>query len=61
MSVGYHRNKQMVQLSSDIIPENVSIPILKCWKMFEPNDRSYMMPYFVENKLRMLMERIDEF
>ena len=61
MSVGYHRNKQMVQLSSDIIPDNVSIDILNCWKEFEPNDRASMMPYFVENKLRMLMERIDEF
>ena len=61
MSVGYHRNKQMVQLSSDVIPENVSSDIIHNWNSFKPNDRSRLMPYFVENKLKNLMERIDEF
>ena len=61
MSVGYHRNKQMVQLSSDVIPESVSSTILQIWNDFKPNDRSRMMSYFVENELRTLMERIDEF
>jgi len=61
MAVGYQRNKEMVQLSSDVIPDDVSISILECWKNFKPNSRSTMMPYFVENKLKILMERIDEF
>ena len=61
MIVGYHRNKEMVQLSSDVIPNHISTDIIDHWKNFEPKDRSEMLPYFVENKLKMLMERIDEF
>ena len=61
MSVGYHRNKEMVQLSSEVIPDYISVDIIDHWKNFKPKDRSEMLPYFVENKLKMLMERIDEF
>ena len=61
MSVGYHRNKQMVQLSSDVIPENVTNNILEHWKNYELNDRSGLLPYFVRNKLKLLTDKIEDF
>ena len=61
MMVGYKRNEEMVKLSSDIIPTAICSDIVDYHVNHEPKDRGLILPYFIENKLRLLTEKIEDF
>ena len=61
MSVGYHRNRELVQLSSDVIPPHVTQQIINSWENYEYRDRSGILPYFIANKLKLLTNKIEDF
>jgi len=55
----YHRNKTMVDLRET--PESIRINIVNQYDNQEAGDRSQLWNYFVDNRLKNLMEVIDEF
>ena len=55
----YHRNKTMVDL--DETPNSIRINIVNQYKNQEAGNRSQLLNYFVDNRLKNLMEVIDEF
>ena len=55
----YHRNKTMVDL--DETPDSIRINIVNQYKNQEAGNRSQLLNYFVDNRLKNLMEVIDEF
>jgi hypothetical protein len=56
---GWYRNKKLIDLSE--IPENIKEQVLDAYNAENPKDRSMLFNYFVKNKLRLLMENINEF
>ena len=56
---GYKRNQQLVDL--DFIPENIQEEAFNQFKNYETNDRSVMFNYFVQKRLKNLMEVINDF
>ena len=56
---GFRRNQQLVDL--DFIPEEISENVLEEYNKYECNSRSLLLNYFVKNKLKNLMENIQEF
>jgi hypothetical protein len=57
----YNRNKQMVDLS--MIPEDIKGAIMNAYKTQETlkKNRNVLFTYFIEHKLKNLIENIDEF
>jgi len=55
----YHRNKTMVDLEET--PESIRINIVNQYDNQEAGDRSQLWNYFVDNRLKNLMDVIDEF
>lgn len=56
---GYKRNQMLVDL--DYIPENLKQQIVEVYENTKPGNRQKMLNYFIEKKLRNLIEVIDEF
>ena len=59
MLAGYHRNKSMVDL--DCIPERIKERIMENYLILEDIGRSKLFNYFIQYKLKNLMEKIQEF
>ncbi len=55
----YHRNKTLVDL--DETPKSICINIINQYQSQEVGDRSQLLNYFVDKKLKNLMEVIEEF
>ena len=55
----YHRNKTMVDLEET--PKSICINIINQYQSQEVGDRSQLLNYFVDKKLKNLMEVIEEF
>jgi hypothetical protein len=55
----YHRNKTMVDLGET--PESIRINIVNQYDNQEAGDRSQLWNYFIDNRLKNLMDVIDEF
>ncbi len=55
----YYRNQQMVDLSK--LPETICINIINSYTGQSSGDRSQLMNYFVNKRLKNLMEYIEEF
>ena len=55
----YDRNKKLIDLS--MIPEHISESIINRYKDYKVNDRSLLLQYFIDNKLKALIENINDF
>ena len=55
----YDRNKRLIDLS--MIPQNISESIINRYKNYKVNDRSLLLQYFIDNKLKALIENINDF
>jgi hypothetical protein len=55
----YRRNEQLIDLSK--IPSELKFKILEKYNDYNFPDRSKLFPYFIENRLTLLMENINEF
>jgi len=55
----YHRNKTLVDLRET--PESIRINIINQYDNQEAGDRSQLWNYFIDNRLKNLMDVIDEF
>ena len=55
----YDRNKKLIDL--ELIPGIIENEILSKYRQYEIPDRSKLLPYFIENKLKSLMENISDF
>jgi len=56
---GYKRNQMLVDL--DYIPENIKEQIVERYSATKPANRQKMLNYFIENRLRNLIDVLDEF
>lgn len=56
---GYKRNQMLVDL--DYIPDHISAQIVEAYENVKPGTRQKMFNYFVEKRLKNLMEVIQEF
>ena len=59
ISNNWERNEKLVNL--DLIPEEIEKEILSEWEKPITGDRGKIFNYFVDNRLKMLMESIEEF
>jgi len=55
----YDRNKQLIDL--ECIPENIQKSIINTYNNYIVPSRSKLLPYFIKNKLKSLMENIGDF
>ena len=55
----YNRNKMMVDLS--MVPENIRTEVLNKYTNEQGKDKSKLFNYFIEHKLKLLMENIGDF
>ena len=55
----YDRNKQLIDLS--MIPNNIAESIINRFNNYKVNDRSLLLQYFIDNKLKALIENINDF
>ena len=55
----YDRNKKLIDLS--MIPDNITESIINRYKNYKVNDRSLLLQYFIDNKLKALIENINDF
>jgi hypothetical protein len=55
----YHRNKALIDLS--VIPDNIKAQVMDKYEANDDKDRSQLLNYFIKNKLRNLMENLNEF
>ena len=55
----YERNKRLIDLS--MIPKDISESIINRYKNYKVNDRSQLLQYFIDNKLKALIENINDF
>lgn len=55
----FMRNKQMIDLT--MIPENIKNEVINKYNEESGKDRSKLFNYFIEHKLKLLMENIGEF
>ena len=55
----YDRNKKLIDLS--MIPKDISESIINRYKNYKMNDRSQLLQYFIDNKLKALIENINDF
>lgn len=56
---GYKRNQMLVDL--DYIPENIKSAIVETYDATKTGNKQKLMNYFIENRLRNLIEVLDEF
>lgn len=56
---GYKRNQMLVDF--DYVPESLKSQIAEAFETIKPNSKQKMFNYFIQNKLKNLMEVIDEF
>ena len=56
---GYKRNQQLIDLN--FIPKNIYNQAIEQFVNYKCNDRSLMFNYFIDKKLKNLMEVIREF
>jgi len=59
LSTRFNRNKKLIDLSQ--IPEVYEESIINSYRSYKVNDRSKLLTYFIENKLKSLMENISDF
>ena len=55
----FERNKRLIDLS--MIPKEISESIINRYKDCKDNDRSLLLQYFIDNKLKALIENINDF
>ena len=55
----YDRNKKLIDLS--MIPKDISESIINRYTNYKVNDRSLLLQYFIDNKLKALIENINDF
>jgi len=55
----YDRNKKLIDLS--MIPDDISQSIINRHENYKVNDRSLLLQYFIDNKLKALIENIHYF
>jgi len=55
----YDRNKKLIDLS--MIPDDISQSIINRHENYKVNDRSLLLQYFIDNKLKALIENINDF
>jgi hypothetical protein len=56
---GYKRNQMLVDL--DYIPENIKAQIVESYETTVSGNKQKMLNYFIENRLRNLIDLLDEF
>lgn len=56
---GYKRNQMLVDL--DYVPENIKKQIVSTYEDTKPGNKQKMLNYFIENRLKNLIEVLDEF
>ena len=59
ISKNYNRNKTLIDLTQ--IPPAYEESIINSYQKYKVNDRSKLLTYFIENKLKSLMENIGDF
>ena len=55
----FERNKKLIDLS--MIPKEISESIINRYKDCKDNNRSLLLQYFIDNKLKALIENINDF
>lgn len=55
----FHRNRMLIDL--ELVPDNIKEEALRRYNADDGKDRSLLLNYFIKNKLRTLMEHINEF
>ncbi len=55
----YERNKKLIDLS--MIPETIKTSIINRYRNYKTNNRSLLLQYFIDNKLKALIENINDF
>lgn len=55
----YQRNKNLIDLSK--IPDDVEKSIINTFKDYKVKDRSLLLNYFIENKMKTLIEQVNDF
>jgi hypothetical protein len=55
----FERNKKLIDLS--MIPEDIKTSIINNYKNYKDNNRSLLLQYFIDNKLKALIENINDF
>ena len=55
----FERNKTLIDLSE--IPESIEKRIINSFKDYKVKSRTLLLPYFIENKLKSLIENINDF
>jgi 5'-3' exonuclease len=59
LSARYNENKKLIDLNQ--IPQVYEDAIINSYRSYKVNDRSKLLTYFIENKLKSLMENIGDF
>jgi hypothetical protein len=59
VKANFERNKKLVDLLQ--IPQAYEDAIINSYQKYKVNDRSKLLTYFIENKLKSLMENIGDF
>jgi len=55
----YQRNKRLIDLSQ--IPEHIEKSIINTYKNYKAKDRSLLLDYFMKNKMKTLIEQVNDF
>ena len=55
----YNRNKKLIDLSQ--IPITIENNIINTYKNYKVKDRSLLLPYFIDKKLKSLIDKINDF
>ncbi len=55
----YLRNKKLIDLAE--IPEHIENRIINSFKNYKVKDRSLLLPYFMKNKMKTLIEQVNDF
>lgn len=59
LKIGWSRNQQLIDLN--YIPENIKKSIIDTYDSIKPANKNKMLNYFIEKKLKTLVEVIEEF
>ena len=55
----YERNKKLIDLSQ--IPDRIEKSIINSFNNYKVNDRSLLLKYFIDKKLKSLIDKINDF
>ena len=55
----YNRNKKLIDLSQ--IPQTIETNIINTYKNYKVKDRSLLLNYFIDKKLKSLIDKINDF